>query len=439
MTTLPTVPYDLAAERATLGSLLLEREAIIAISETLHPEDFYLEKHGLIYQAVLSCYTQRIPPDMATVTSELKRLGHLDVVGGVAFLIELLAEVPTAVHIEYYAQHVASTALLRRLIEGGGQIAALGYNRQEVIEVTLNQAEEILFAVTQRQHEAQFNPLSVSAQRYFDHIQRDEDDGVVSTGLLDLDARLNGGFRPGQLILIAARPGMGKSGLALSIAYHLGVRQQRGVGLVSLEMGEQEIMQRLLAIHTGIDSRYIEPRVRAGDAAILDALGLLAQAPIALEDSALLTVFEIRSKARRLALQQPLDLLIIDYLQLLVGEGKSLNRVEEVSKISRQLKLMARELNCPIIALSQLSRAVEQRSHKVPQLSDLRDSGSLEQDADIVCFIHRQETGESNKEQGGLTELHIAKHRNGPLGVVLTYFDAPTTHFRNLARAHEGR
>ncbi|RRR74471.1 MAG: replicative DNA helicase [Candidatus Viridilinea halotolerans] len=431
--TMPTIPYDLMAERTTLGSMLLEREAIIAISSQLLPEDFYLEKHGLIYEAMLACYAQRIPPDLATVSSELRKREHLDLVGGVTFLSELLTEVPTAVHVEYYASHVARTAILRRLIESGGKIAALGYETSLDLEVTLNAAEETLFSVTQRQHGAEFIPIRVGVQEYFDHIQRDEDEGTVPTGLVDLDSKLTGGFRPGQLILLAARPGMGKSGLALSIAYHLGVRQRRGVAIVSLEMSKKELIQRFIAMHTGLDNRLVEQRARQGDPRILDALGIIAEAPIAIDDRVGVSIFGIRSEARRLALKQPLDLLIVDYLQLLVGDATTMSRVDEVTRISRQLKLLARELNCPVIALSQLSRAVEQRAGRVPQLSDLRDSGSLEQDADIVLFIYRADQDDENEGVCGRTEIHVAKQRNGPVGIVLTHFDAPTTHFRNLS------
>jgi replicative DNA helicase len=385
--TIPPVPYDLTAERAVLGAILLERDAILAVSDTLQPVDFYLEKHALIFQAMLACLARRVPPDLATVASELRRQEQLDLVGGLAALGELATEVPTAVHVAYYAETVTRTATLRRLITSGGQITALGYAEHQELAQTLDQAEQTLFAVTQRQRGADFVPLSTVVQAYFERVERDEDEQVVPTGLYDLDAKLNGGLRPGQLALLAARPGLGKSGLAMSIAYHLGVGQHRSVGVVSLEMSRDELLQRLIAMHTGMDTRQVEGRARRGDPRVLDAFGVLAEAPIAIEDSAMLTVMDVRSKARRLATVRPLELLIVDYLQLLIGETGSANRVDEVSRISRQLKLLARELGCPILALSQLSRAVEQRASKVPQLSDLRDSGSLEQDADVVLFI----------------------------------------------------
>ena len=428
-----TVPYDLPAERAVLGALLLERDAILVVSDQLRPEDFYLEKHALVYQAQLACLGRRIPPDLATVASELRRQEQLDLVGGLTFLSEIVAEVPTAVHVAYYAEIVVRTATLRRLIEAGGTITGLGYDERQELDHTLDQAEQTLFAVSQRQRGADFVPMSTVVQQYFERSQRDEEERVVPTGLIDLDKRLNGGFRPGQLALLAARPGFGKSGLAMSIAYELGVRRERSVGVVSLEMSRDELLQRLIAIHTGIDTREVERRARRGDPAVLDALGVLSEAPIAIEDTAMLSVMDVRSKARRLATTRPLDLLIVDYLQLLIGDTNAGNRVEEVSKISRQLKLLARELQCPILALSQLSRAVEQRASKVPQLSDLRDSGALEQDADIVIFIYREELYNEELSASGLADLHLAKQRNGPLGVIGVRFDAPTTRFQNLA------
>ncbi|MBX0329910.1 replicative DNA helicase [Oscillochloris sp. ZM17-4] len=425
------VPYDLSAERSVLGAILLERDAILAVSDQLRSEDFYLERHGQLYAAMLACLACRVPPDLATVASELRRQERLELVGGLSFLGELATEVPTAVHVEYYAQAVIRAATLRRLIEAGGTITALGYDERGDLEATLDRAEQTLFAVSQRQRGADFVSLSTVVQQFFDMAQANVDERVVPTGLLDLDRRLNGGLRPGQLALLAARPGLGKSGLAMSIAYHLGVHERRSVGVVSLEMGRSELLQRLMAMHTGVDTRQVEARLRRGDPVLVDALGVLAAAPIAIEDSAMLTVMDVRSKARRLATVRPLDLLIVDYLQLLIGDTPTNSRVDEVSRISRQLKLLARELGCPVLALSQLSRAVEQRASKVPQLSDLRDSGSLEQDADIVIFISREDIA-NEATPDGVADLHVAKQRNGPLGVVGVRFDAPTTRFANL-------
>jgi replicative DNA helicase len=274
------------------------------------------------------------------------------------------------------------------------------------------------------------------AQDYFAHAQADDETRSAPTGLIDLDATLGGGLRPGQLALLAARPSMGKSGLAMSIAYHMGITEKISVGVVSLEMSRDELFERLIAVHTGINTQEVAQRIRRGDARGIDALAALSDAPIAIEDRAGLSVMDIRSKARRLASVRPLDLLIVDYLQLLLSDGKDAqNRNEDVSRISRSLKLLARELQCPILALSQLSREVEKRANKFPQLSDLRDSGSLEQDADIVLFIYREDAyALPGAPKTNLAEIHIAKQRNGPVGMVTTRFDAPTTRFQNLAR-----
>ncbi len=428
------VPFDLHAERAVLGAILLERQAILVVSDGLRPDDFYLEKHAIIYTAMLACLARRVPPDLATVAAELRRQEQLDLVGGLSFLGELVAEVPTAVHVEYYAQAVTTPAIRRRLIQAGGTIVALGYDEQPELDVTLDQAEQTLFAVSQRQRGADFVPLSTVAQEYFDQAQQRDEARLSPTGLVDLDLRLGGGLRPGQFVLLAARPSLGKTGMALSIAYALGMRGQ-SVGVVSLEMSRSELFERLIAMHTGMGTQEVGPRMRRGDERVVNALGDLSRMPIAIEDRAGLSVMDVRSKARRLAAVRPLDLLIVDYLQLLLGDvERAQNRNEEVSRISRQLTLLARELQCPILALSQLSREVEKRASKIPQLSDLRDSGSLEQDADIVLFIYRGDAyAEAGTPRTGMAEIVVAKQRNGSLGTVPVRFDAPTTRFTDLS------
>ncbi len=429
-----SVPADIQAERDVLGSILLEREAILAVSDTIHADDFYLEKHALIFQAMLACFAERVPPDISTVSTQLRRQAQLDLVGGMAFLGELLASVPTAVHVVYYAQAVAATALRRRLIQAGGTIVALGYDEEPTVDMTLDLAEQTLFAVSQQKRGADFVPLSTVASAFFDALQQNDEARLSPTGIVDLDRRLGGGLCPGQLALLAARPSMGKTGMALSIAYAMG-RHGQHVGVVSLEMSRDELFARLIAMHTGLSTQDVVPLGKRGDDRIVEALGTLAAWPIAIEDRAGMTVMDVRSKARRLATIRPLDLLIVDYLQLLDGgDSREQNRNEEVSHISRQLKLLARELQCPVLALSQLSRAVEQRASKIPQLSDLRDSGSLEQDADIVLFIYRADAyAESGTARTGIAEIVVAKQRNGPVGTVPVRFDATTTQFQNLS------
>lgn len=433
-----SVPFDLQAERATLGAILLERDAIIAVAAWLPPEYFYLEKHALIYEAMLACYNRREPPDLATVAAELRRQERLDLVGGIAYLGELAAEVPTAVHIEYYARIVERTAVLRRLIEAGGKIAALGYDESEDIEATLDKAEAQLFEVSQRRSTQDFVPISQIVNTLFTQIERLQERrgevAGVATGYTDLD-ELTGGLQPSDLIILAARPSVGKTSLALSLAYNVAFLSRATVGVFSLEMSRDQLVQRILAMHTGIDMQRLRTgNLRADELNLaFEGMGVLSELPIYIEDTPGLSITEVRSKARRLHAEVGVDLLMIDYLQLMSGR-RSDNRVQEVSEISRGLKALARELNVPVIALSQLSRAVEGRQSHVPMLSDLRESGSIEQDADIVMFIYREELYDKDTDKKGIAEIHLAKHRNGPLGVIPLRFEARTTRFQNLER-----
>jgi replicative DNA helicase len=431
------LPADINAERATLGSILLERDAIIVVAPWLPADYFYLEKHAWIYEAMLACYNRRVPPDISTVADELRRNERLDLVGGILYLSELTDDVPTAVHVEYYARIVERTAVLRRLIEAGGKIAALGYDEQEDVEDTLDRAEAELFNVSQRRAMEDFIHIRRVVDTYFEQITSlDEGQGDlvgVPTGYIDLD-KITGGLQRSDMIIIAARPSVGKTALALSLAYNIAIKAAHTVGIFSLEMSREQLVQRLLAMHTGIDTQ----RLRTGNISghlqtIIEAMGMLSEASLYIEDTPGLSIMEVRSRARRLRAQVGIDLLIVDYLQLMQAR-RSDNRVQEVSEISRGLKALARELNVPVIALSQLSRAVEGRVSHVPMLSDLRESGSIEQDADIVMFIYREELYDKETDKKGIAEIHIAKHRNGPLGVVPLRFENRTTTFQNLMR-----
>jgi replicative DNA helicase len=438
-----SVPFDLQAERATLGSILLEREAIVAVAGWLSPEHFYLEKHALIYEASIACYGRREPPDLTTVATELRRQERLDLVGGLSFLGELLGEVPTAVHIEYYAKSIERTAVQRKLIEVGGKITALGYDESDALEATLDKAESQLFAVSQRRGTQDFVHIGKIVNALFTQIETLQEHcgevAGVSTGYADLDT-LTSGLQPSDLIILAARPSQGKTSLALSLAYNVAYQSNLTVGVFSLEMSRDQLVQRMLSMHTGIDMQ----RLRTGNLyedelnLALQGMGALSEISVYIEDTPGLSIGEIRAKARRLKVESGLDLLIIDYLQLMSGKRTD-NRVQEVSEISRGLKAIARELNVPVIALSQLSRAVEGRQSHIPMLSDLRESGSLEQDADIVMFIYREETYNKETDKKGIAEIHVAKHRNGPLGIVPLRFEARTTRFQNLARFEPSR
>jgi replicative DNA helicase len=388
---------------------------------------------------MVQCYGRRVPPDLQTVADELRRGERLTEIGDLAFLVELSNSVPTSYHVEYYARIVERTAVLRRLIQAGGKIAALGYDEVDDVEQTLDQAEQELFNVSQRRGMQGFSPLAQVIEQYYEYLSDIQERGPEMAGLpthfIDFD-RLTGGLHKSDLLILAARPGVGKSSLAMTMAYNIAMQNRSAVGIFSLEMGRDQLLQRLLATYTGIDSQ----RLRTGRVStqelqtVMDAMGQLSAAPIFIDDSPGITINEVRSKARRLQAEHGLDLLIIDYLQLMSsGSKRNDNRVQEVSEISRSLKGLARELNIPVIALSQLSRAVEGRNSHVPMLSDLRESGSIEQDADMVMFIYREEMYDKDTDKKGIAEIHIAKHRNGPLGVVSLFFDHRTTRFRDLA------
>ncbi len=434
-----TLPQNEHAERATLGAIFLDREAIVPIAAWLAPEHFYFEKHAWIYEAQLACYNRRTPPDLTTVADELRRSERLDQIGGMPFLIDLANSVPTAFHIEYYASIVERTAVLRRLIRAGGKIAALGFQETDDVETTLDQAEQELFAVSHQRNTKTYATLSEIGDAYYEFLERRQaqDQAVplgLPTGFLDLD-RMTGGLQKSDLLILAARPGVGKSSLAMTMAFHVARQQHAPVGVFALEMGRDQLYQRLLAIDTGIDSQKLRTGRLSTDelVQITDSMGRLNTLPIIIDDAPRSTVTEIRAKARRMHAEHGLELLIIDYLQLMSSGKRSENRVQEVSEISRALKQLARELNIPVIALSQLSRAVEGRTSHVPVLADLRESGSLEQDADLVLFIYREELYDKESDKKGVAEIHIAKHRNGPLGVVPLFFDQRTTRFRDLA------
>ncbi len=441
--TQPTLPNNVDAERATLGSILLNRDALAAIAAWLKPEYFYLERHSQIFEAMLACFNNRVPPDTRTVSEELRRRGQLDQVGGILYLGELVEGVPTSYHVEFYARTVERTAILRRLINTGAQIAALGYNEQIEIDETIDKAEALLFDIAQKRTSQDFVHISSVVDTYYEQLNylqehRGEVMGV-QTGYRDFD-QITGGLQRSDLIILAARPGTGKTSFAMSLAYNVAMYYSNTVAVFSLEMGREQLVQRLIAMETQIDTH----RLRLGQVPdnqlkiVFDAMGRLAQAPIYIEDTPGISIMELRSKARRLQSQHGVSLIIIDYLQLMSGRGKE-NRVQEVGEISRGLKALARELNVPVIALSQLSRAVEGRQSHVPMLSDLRESGSIEQDADIVMFIYRDELYNKDSDKKGIAEIHIAKHRNGPVGVVNMRFDPATTRFTDLTyRAPEG-
>ena len=427
-----SVPFDLQAEQSALGACLLDREAIIALAGWLTPDHFYLEKHALIYEAMLACFNRREPPDFTTVMGELRRQERLDLVGGIPALIELSDSVVSAVHVEYYGRLVEQAAGRRQLIVAGGKIAALGYDETEELGLTFDQAEQTLFEVTQRSSlSGGLLGAGNVANAVFAHLESSAEP-ALPTGLKDLDRRIIG-WRPSRLYVAAGRPGMGKSGFGLSTMMACCKAGGRPL-LFSLEMTHEEIGMRLAAALTGVSSQAIEARTLRDEqlGKVVDALGVVSTWNFLTSDISGEHLAALRGKARRAHAESPLSLIIVDYLQLIQTDGE--NRQQEIATIARGLKNLARELRVPILALAQLNRAVEARASKVPMLSDLRESGEIEQAADCVLFIHREEVYDKDTDKKGIAELHIAKQRNGPLGTVACAFDGPTTTFRDLAK-----
>ena len=429
-------PQNIEAEQSVLGSILIDRDAIVRVAGFLHAEDFYREAHRTIYQAAVDLFERREPADFVLLCDELERRGRLEQVGGPAYLTSLINLVPTAVNVEYYGHVVERCAILRRLITAGGQIAGVAYDLQHDAEQAVDKAEQILFALTQRRRAREFIPIAEVLEHYFDqidyiHQHRGQTFGVP-TGFTRLD-ELTGGLQRSDLIVLAARPGMGKTSLALNMATHAALKNNIPVGIFSLEMSKDQLVQRLICSQAGIDSH----RLRTGFieesewAKIAQAIGELSEAPIYIDDTPGISVMELRTKARRLQAEHDLGFVIVDYLQLMQGR-RTENRVQEVSDISRSLKELARELNIPVLAASQLNRSVEQRPNNRPQLSDLRESGSIEQDADIVMFIYREELRDPETTRRGVADIIVAKHRNGPTADIELAFLAQQTRFANL-------
>lgn len=430
------VPYNIEAEEALLGSLIIDRDAIASVAPFLRPEDFYRERNGAIYAVRLDLYDRHQPGDFVTMCDELERRGKLEEVGGASYLTSLVRAVPTAAHAEYYGHAIERCAIMRRLINAGAQIAAIGYDAPSDVDDALDRAERILFGVSQRRVAKGFVPLSEVLKRYFDeldflHQHKGEIMGIP-TGFRDLD-KLTGGLHPSDLIIVAARPGVGKSTLVNNIARNAAVTHHVPVGVFSLEMSVEQFVQRLLCSEANVDSQ----RLRSGYIdehewhRISAAFGVLSEAPIYIDDTAGISSLELRSKARRLKAEHEVQLIIVDYLQLMQGRSQE-NRVQEVSEISRTLKAVARELNVAVIACSQLSRAIESRQDHRPQLSDLRESGSIEQDADLVIFIHREELYDPHTDKQNTADLILAKHRNGPTGQLPLRFFLSQTRFADL-------
>ena len=429
-------PHNLSAEQSVLGSLLLDPTAIISVAQTLRPNDFYLESHQLIYSVMLDLYEARRPVDYQTVVSDLISRGLLSRVGDAGYVLSLQNVVPVAIHVEHYAQIVTRLGLLRRLITAGSRIMAIGHDPSREAEAALDEAERVLYEVSRDRATHGFTPISDVLAEYLDrldylHENRGATVGVPS-GFIDLD-KLTGGLQRSDMIVVAGRPSMGKTAWALSLVHKSALRYGSRVAYFSLEMSKEQLVQRLLCIEGSIDSG----RLRTGylDEAewgrLIAAAAALSETKVFIDDSANTSPMEMRSKTRRLQAEQGLDLVVVDYLQLMQGRNSE-NRVQEISAISRALKGLARELNVPVVALSQVSRAVDARTNHVPLLSDLRESGSIEQDSDIVVFIYRDEVYNEDTEKKNIADIFLAKHRNGPTGHFSLFFNKSQAHFVDL-------
>lgn len=414
-------PQNIQAEDSLIGSLLLDREAIIKVADIVAGDDFYVDKNRLIFEAILALYEKREPIDVVTLSNKLESMGELDNIGGAAYLTELVNGVPSAAHVAHYAQIVAQKATLRRLIEASAKINGLAYDEDAPLDGLLDSAEQTLFEVSQKHLKQNFSPIREVLAESFDRLDALHKDKKqlrgLPTGFRVLD-NLLAGLQKSDLIILAARPSMGKTSLAMNIAQNVAVKSGVPVGIFSLEMSKEQLIDRMLSGEAKIDSW----KLRTGNLEDRDfekinkAMGILAEAPIYIDDSAMANVMEMRTKARRLQSEHDLGLIVIDYLQLMSGRNNSSdNRVQEISEISRGLKGLARELNVPVIALSQLSRSVEARHPQIPQLSDLRESGSIEQDADVVMFIYREDYYNKESERENIADIFIKKHRNDRL------------------------
>lgn len=434
-------PQNTEAEQSVLGAMLMDKEAIIDVAGMLRPEHFYEPRHQEIYEAMASLFEEGIPVDIVTLSDRLKARNKLKKVGGKAYLTDLVTAVPTSAHAEEYAQIVKDNALRRSLISSAGKITNLSFDETLTITELVDQSEQMLFGIAQDGVKANFVHIKDLLKDAYERMEKLDKEGVtpgVSTGFKDLDSLL-GGFQKSDLVILAARPSVGKTSLTLDFIRHAALIEKKKVAFFSLEMGYAQIIDRMVGMISGVPFWDI----RTGNLSeekymkIVDAMGMLSEADIFIDDKPGQSINEVRTKARRLALEKGVDIIFLDYLQLLHGTSKE-GRTQEVSEISQGLKNIAREIDVPMIALSQLSRAIEQRTVRRPQLSDLRESGSIEQDADVVMFIDREETYNPDTERKGVADLHIAKHRNGPTGVVELAWVKEIASYRNLYRG-EGK
>ena len=439
-------PQNIEAEQSLLGSLMLDKEAIIKVVDFLQIKDFYKNIHQTIYETMIDLFDKREPIDLVSLAGKLKERNQLEEVGGNSYLTELINTVPTATHVVNYAKIVQKKRILRDMIEASQDIALMGYKEDEDTDILLDSAEKKIFSISQKTLNQNFLPIKDSLEEAFERLDKlSKGDGSlrgVPTGFTSLDNML-AGLQKSDLVILAARPSMGKSSLALDIAKHVAINQKLPVGIFSLEMSRDQIVDRVIASQANVDlwrlrtGRLSDEGEDNDFARIQQAMGVLAEAPIYIDDTAVINVIQMRALARRLQGEHGLGLIVIDYLQLVESRSGNDNIVQQMTEISRSLKALARELNVPVLALSQLSRAVEQRTPQIPRLSDLRETGAIEQDADVVMFIYREERYKPETSRKGIADVIVAKHRNGPVGKVELYFDEQRVSFKNLEKEYQ--
>ena len=438
-------PQSIEAEKSLLGCLMLDKNAIIKVVDFISTKDFYKQNHQQIYKACQELFEKGEPIDFLSLANRLKEKNLLDEIGGNSYLTDLINSIPTASNVFNYAKIIQRKRILRELIEAGGEVTAMGYNETEDPEMLVDQAEKRIFSIAQKGLNQNFIAVKETLEEAFERIDKlsKHQGGMrgLPTGFTDLDNIL-AGLQKSDLIILAARPSLGKSALAVNMATNIAISQKVPVGIFSLEMSKDQLVDRLIADLAGIDLwRLRTGKLSAeGDdndfARIQKALGILSEAPIYIDDAATSNILQMRAMARRLQAEKGLGLIIVDYLQLMEPRNTQAAIVQQMTEISRSLKSLARELNIPVLAISQLSRAVEQRSPQIPRLSDLRETGAIEQDADVVLFIYREDRYRQDTERKNIADIIIAKHRNGPVGKIELYFDESRVAFKNLEKSY---
>lgn len=437
-TMIQSQPNSREAEEAVLGSVLINPDSYFEISQVINPEDFYIIRNQWIWRSYMRLHDKRVPIDILTVGEDLEEQGQLAEIGGKSYLLALVNQTPTSLHAEAYANIVEQTAIRRKMLAAANEMAKLAYDEGKEVKTIIDEAEKSVFGISSRRVRHDVQDIQQVVSEYYDHVdelsKRDEEIFGVPTGLTDLDIKL-GGMQNSDLLIVAGRPGSGKTGFLLSVAKNAAQKNKKNVVMFSMEMSNQQLVQRLIAQETKIDTH----RLRTGKlkdeewTLFTQAMETLEGTHIWLDDTPAITPLAMRTKCRRLHMEYKLDLILVDYLQLMGSDSRNENRVQEVSYISRSLKVLARELNVPVLAAAQLSRAVEQREGKLPVLSDLRESGSLEQDADIVMFIHRPDKDDKENPRRNIAQLIVAKHRNGPTGTIELVFLESLAKFENAA------